>query len=187
MHPVLRSVFDSYSAAFSTRSADWCQLHPRQDERCWNAQQIIEHLVLTLRSSSRALEKRLERGRPTAARSTPVQWLLRIAVLSSGHMPRGVPAPIFARPDQLLWPPMNGEDLTQLLRQEIDPMDALLDTCRERFGPDRIASHILLGPLSADQWRRFHAVHMRHHLGQFRRIEQAIDEPVAHDVPSARV
>jgi hypothetical protein len=179
MHPVLCSVFDSYAAALSAQPADWCQLHPRQDDRFWSAQELIEHLVLTLRSSSGALEKRLERGRPTAARCTPVQWMVKTAVLSSGRMPRGVSAPVFARPDQLHWTPMNGAELVQLLRQEIDRMDALLDTCRQRFGLQRIASHFLLGPLRADQWRRFHTIHIRHHLGQLRRIESSIGQAAA--------
>jgi hypothetical protein len=186
MHPVLCSVFDSYAAALSAQSAEWCQLHPRQDDRLWSAQEVIEHLVLTLRSSSRALEKRLERGRPTAAHRTAVQWLLQMAVLSFGRMPRGAPAPAFARPDQLHWQPMKGTQLVDLLRHEIDQMDALLDRCRQRFGLQRVATHVLLGPLRADQWRRFHVIHLRHHLGQLRRIESSVSQPATQERSSAQ-
>jgi DinB superfamily len=185
MHAVLQQVFDSYRAELSGKPTDWCQLHPGQDERLWSAQEVIEHLVLTCRSTSRVLDKRLERGRPTADHSSPAQWLLQLFMLSFGRMPRGAPAPVFARPDQLHWPPMNGAELVDLLRQEIEPMDALLDRCRERFGLQRVATHFVLGPLRPDQWRRFHVVHLRHHLGQLHRLQEAISRPVAHEASVA--
>jgi len=186
MHAVLQQVFDSYRANLSGKPTEWCQLHPRQDDRLWSAQELIEHLVLTCRSTSRVLSKRLERGRPTADRSSPVQWLLQVILLSLGQFPRGTPAPVFARPDQLHWPAMNGAELVELLRQEIDQMDALLDECRQRFGLQRVATHFILGPLRPDQWRRFHVIHMRHHLGQLRRLEQSVGQPVAEEAHSAR-
>jgi hypothetical protein len=187
MHAVLQQVFDSWSADLSTASTEWCQMHPLQDERLWSAQELIEHLVLTLRSTSRVLSRRLERDRPTSDRSTIVQWILQIVVLSSGHMPRGAPAPSFARPDQLHWPPMNGAELIDLLRKDLEPMDALLDQCRQRFGLQRVATHIVLGPLRADQWRRFHVIHLRHHLGQLRRLRQSVGQPAAHQASPAHI
>ncbi len=187
MHPVLQHVFDSYRADLAGKPADWCQLHPLQDERLWSAQELIEHLVLTCRSSSRVLQKRLQRSQPTGDHSTPVQWLLQLLMLSFGRMPRGAPAPIFARPDQLHWPPMNGAELTELLRQEIDQMDSLIDQCRHRFGLQRVASHFVLGPLRPDQWRRFHVIHIRHHLDQLRRIEKSVGSTVAQETPSVQV
>jgi hypothetical protein len=102
-------------------------------------------------------------------------------------MPRGVPAQTFARPGQLHWQSMGGSELIELLRLEVDQMDSLLDRSRERFGIQRVASHYLLGPLRADQWRRFHVIHMRHHLGQLRRIESSVSQsapPVAHKRPA---
>jgi DinB superfamily len=187
MHAVLQQVFDSYRAELVRKPADWCQLHPGQDERLWSAQELIEHLVLTCRSSTRLLQKRIDRGQPTADHSTPPQWLLQMIMLSFGRMPRGAPAPLFARPDQLHWPQMSGAELVDVLRQEIDQMDSILDVSRQRFGLQRVASHFVLGPLRPDQWRRFHVVHMRHHLGQLRRIDQAVSRPVAREAPSARV
>jgi hypothetical protein len=186
MHAVLQQVFDSWSADLSAAPAEWCQMHPLQDDRLWSAQELIEHLVLTFRSTSRVLSKRLERGHPTSDRSTPVQWLLQMIVLSVGHMPRGAPAPAFARPDQLHWTPMNGSALIDLLRQEIDQMDALLDQCRQHFGLQRVATHFMLGPLRPDQWRRFHVVHLRHHLGQLRRLRQAVGQPAEHQAQPAQ-
>jgi Protein of unknown function (DUF1569) len=177
MHPVLQEVFDAYRPALADRPAAWCQLHPRQDERLWSAQELTEHLVLTCRSTSRELEKRLERGHPTRARSTPLQWFLQLVVLSFGRMPNGVPAPIFARPDQLHWSAVGGGELLERLHQEMEHMDERISECRQRFGIQRVASHFLLGPLRPDQWRRFHVIHIRHHLDQLKRIEKTVSDP----------
>jgi hypothetical protein len=184
MHAVLQQVFDSYVADLSGKPAEWCQLHPLEDERLWSTEELIEHLVLTCRGSSRVLQKRLDRGEPTGDRSTPTEWVLQMVMLSFGQMPRGVPAQTFARPGQLHWLPMTGTELIETLRQEIDQMDALLDQSRQRFGLQRVASHYVLGPIRPDQWRRFHVVHMRHHLGQLRRIESSAGKAAA---PVARV
>jgi hypothetical protein len=187
MHPVLQQVFDPWRVDLDGKPAVWCQLHPLQDERLWSAQEVIEHLVLTCRSSSRVLEKRLERGRPTSDHGTALQWFLQLIVLSLGRMPRGTPAPIFARPEQLHWPAMNGAELADLFRQELEHMDSLIDSCRRRFGIQRVASHFLFGPLRPDQWRRFHVVHIRHHFDQLRRIEKSVGPPVADEVSPLRV
>ena len=74
---------------------------------------------------------------------------------------------------------MNGRQLGDLLRQEIEAMDTMLDACRRKFGMERVATHPLLGPLRVDQWRRFHVVHGLHHLSQLRSvIEQVAPDPV---------
>jgi hypothetical protein len=174
MHPVLQEVYQSYSRPLAGKPAAWCQLHPGDDERHWSAQDLIQHLVLVCRSTSRVLETRLGRGKPTRGHGTVLQRLLQIVLLSFGHMPRGTPAPPFARPGQLSWPSMNGNELLEILGQEIDQMDRLLDDCRHRFGIQRAATHFLLGPLRVDQWRRFHVIHFRHHLQQLYRIEKAV-------------
>lgn len=177
MHPDLQQVFSAYGPALAGRSAEWCQLHPGPDDRQWSAQELIEHLVLTCRSTGRELEKRLERGHPTRARSTMLQRFLQLVVLSFGRMPDGVPAPIFTRPEQLHWSLMSGGTLLEKLREEMDRMDDHISECRQRFGIQRVASHFLLGPMRPDQWRRFHVIHIRHHLEQLKRIEKAVCNP----------
>lgn len=176
MHPVLQQVLDAYHPALTDRPAEWCQRHPGQNERQWSAQELIEHLVLTCRSTTRELEKRLDRGHATRARSTPLQWLMQLVVLSFGRMPHGVPAPIFARPEQLRWTPISGSELLERLREEMERMDGRITQCRQVFGIQRVASHFLLGPLRPDQWRRFHVIHIGHHLDQLKRIERSVND-----------
>jgi hypothetical protein len=60
-----------------------------------------------------------------------------------------------------------------MLEFEAERMDRTLRACRERFGIQPIASHRFFGPLRVDQWRRFHAIHVRHHARQVRAIRKA--------------
>ncbi len=174
MNPVLQQVCDAYGAALAPRPAAWCQLHPQGDQSAWSAQDLIEHLVLTMRNTRQLLEMRLERGRATRRRPALVEHLRRLAVLSLRRMPRGVTAPPFTCPGQTHWPGLSGAELAERLRQELAQMDQVIETCALRFGAQRIATHFQLGPLSAEEWRRFHGIHGRHHLRQLHRIEQRI-------------
>ena len=100
-------------------------------------------------------------------------------ILTFGDLPQGVPALEETMPVPGSFAAMDGRQLGDLLRQEIDAMDTLLDACRRKFGMERVATHPLLGPLRVDQWRRFHVVHGFHHLAQLRSvIEQVAPAPV---------
>lgn len=173
MDRAFQDISGAYLARLAGRSTGWCQLHPREDERQWSAQQVVEHLVLALRSAGRVLESRLEKGRPTRTRPTLLQRILRFSMLRLGRIPRGAPAPPFVRPGLLHWPPMDGSALADLLRQELEGHDALLDRCAAQFGERAAGVHFLLGPLNAEEWRRFHTLHFRHHLEQMERIVAA--------------
>lgn len=187
MSPELQQICDAYRAELAGKSRAWCQVHPREDDRQWTAQQLMEHLVLTLRTSSRVLESRLRRGRPTRSEPTLLERLLRFLILSRQRMPHGAAAPPFVRPGILCWPPMDGSELADLFRQEMDSLDAVLSQCEERFGRRPAATHFLLGPLRPDQWRSFHQVHCRHHLEQLHRIQREVnpDGAVQNDLISA--
>ncbi|MGB6134854.1 MAG: DinB family protein [Acidobacteriaceae bacterium] len=174
MDSELQAVCDAYRARLAGRPVEWCRLHPQADDRAWSPQEVVEHLVLALRSSAGVLQTRIEKGRPSQASATLVQRLRRTFVFTFRKLPRGAPAPPFVRPGLLHWQPMDGTALAEQFRREMDATDKVLATVRERFGSRRAASHFLLGPLSAGEWRRFHAIHCRHHLAQLQRIERAI-------------
>jgi len=184
MNPELQAVCDGYRARLAGRPVEWCRLHPRGDDHAWSPQQLVEHLVLAMRSSAQVLEARIEKGRPSRANATLIQGLRRTAVLTFRRLPRGIPAPPFVRPGQLDWPPMDGSALVSRFYSEVESTARVLTVFAESFGNSRAASHFLLGPLSAEEWRRFHVIHCRHHLAQLRRIESAIG-PAAPDEPAA--
>jgi hypothetical protein len=48
-------------------------------------------------------------------------------------------------------------------------METGFNDCECRFGSaTKILDHPILGPLTAEQWRKFHWVHGRHHARQIR-------------------
>ena len=64
---------------------------------------------------------------------------------------------------------MAGEDARQAISPELEKMASSLDYCERRFGArTKILDHPVIGPLTADEWRKFHWVHGRHHARQIR-------------------
>lgn len=174
MHHTFESIQNSYGEALDDLSAAEAEMHPGGDANQWCAWELIEHLVLTFRSTAAVLEERLRKGRPTEAHRTAeheARWRSTIMV---GRLPlTRSPEPV--RPGQLQMGALSGPELASQFRRELEKMDGLLDQCAEKFGPGPMASHFAFGPLSADQWREFHAVHTRHHLAQLSRILAGIN------------
>jgi Protein of unknown function (DUF1569) len=180
MHAVLERVVDQISGEVHLLDADAAQLHPNDLPYKWNAQQVIEHLVLGYRMTTEALETRLKKGRLSSKhRRTYLQWSLQMMILTFGAMPHGVPALEETMPKPGGFPAMSGRDLADLLRREMEAMDTVLDACRRRFGIERVGIHPFLGPLRVDQWRRYHTVHGHHHLAQLQSVlAQVAPDPV---------
>jgi hypothetical protein len=50
-----------------------------------------------------------------------------------------------------------------------------MSICEAKFGSRiKVLDHPILGPLSIDQWRRFHLVHGLHHVKQIRRLRREL-------------
>ena len=130
----------------------------------WSPAQILEHLLLTYKSTNRGLEKCLEQGASLANRATLKDRMATMLVVNLGYIPRGRKAPERAMPQG-----MSPDDVQQALVPALEKMAATLDDCERRFGVDaKIMDHPFLGPLTANQWRKFHWVHGRHHARQIR-------------------
>ena len=170
----MREAFDevrkSIAEAVGGLSVAEAQAHPDGDVNCWCVQQVIEHLLLTYQSTAGVLEDRLEKGRPTQAPITPEQEARWRATIARGRFPEGGKAPERVRPGQLQLGALSGAQLAERFETGIAKVDSLLNECEEKFGSQPMASHFAFGPLTVDQWRQFHAVHARHHLGQIGRI-----------------
>jgi hypothetical protein len=130
----------------------------------WNAAQILEHLFLTYSGTNRGLAKCLEQGAPLATRATLQQRMATFVVVYLRYLPEGRKAPARAIPRGM--PP---EEVRRAIEPELQKMGSGLDDCERRFGArTKIMDHPFLGPLTADEWRRFHWVHGRHHVRQIR-------------------
>jgi len=164
-------VVDQISSELRHLDTEATQLHPKGLAYKWNAQQVVEHLVLGYRLTTEALETRLKKGRLSGKHGrTYLQWALQMMILTFGAMPHGVPSMEETTPKPGSFPAMSGRELADLLCREIEAMDTMLDACRRRFGIEHVGIHPFLGPLRVDQWRRFHAVHGHHHLTQLRSL-----------------
>lgn len=130
----------------------------------WSARQILEHLFLTYMHTSRGLAKCLEQGAPLATRATPKDRLATLLVVNFGYLPEGRKSPERAVPRGM---PL--EEVQQAIAPELQRMGVGLDDCERRFGVrTKILDHPVLGPLTAEEWRKFHWVHGRHHARQIR-------------------
>jgi hypothetical protein len=69
--------------------------------------------------------------------------------------------------------PRSGSELTEAAGHYLSRLNTLCTQAETLFGANRCASHIVLGPLSVDQWRMFQLVHGRHHLKQIAAIRKA--------------
>jgi len=180
MHAMLEDLHQRYRKSLAGRDRDTCQLRPTRFLRSksdagskpWTTQEVIEHLLLTYRSTGALLDRYLERNSPSRQHATAKHRVLQFLVVRCGGFPRGANAPEFTQPGKSGLAPMSGEELAALLRSELEAMDAKLEKCRQAFGVNALAPHFAFGPLTADQWRRFHFVHGRHHLKQLARIRK---------------
>ena len=187
MHAVLRSAFSDVAAELGHFDAKSASIHPCGRPHCWSVQQVVEHLVLTMEATQIELEGRLEKGRvERRAQRTRPEWLLQLMVLSAGYMPKGVPATDATTPAAK--PESRGmRDLALQLETAIEMLDATFDRCRQRFGMERVGRHFLLGPLRVDQWRRYHVLHLRHHMKQIHAVRETLSVEVRHQPAMARV
>lgn len=171
MHAVLETVACRIERVVEGMDITSAQRTPGGMAHRWSSQQIVEHLVLSCRATRDELEARLQKGRVTRhQKRTKVQWTLQMMILTFGYFPAGTPAFDETLPMAGRFPPMQGRQLANLLREEFNAMDTVFDSCRRKFGMERVAVHPLLGPLRVDQWRRFHVVHGTLHLEQLQHL-----------------
>jgi len=165
MDSTLQRVQEAIEAATGGMSAQQLVQHP---EGKWSAAGILEHLSITFGGTARLMRKCLEGGKPLASAPTLKHRLATLLVTGWGYFPTGRSAPEFSRPKGL-----DGATALQTIRENLAAMDQGLAECEQRFGAGvKIADHVVLGPLTIPQWRRFHLVHTRHHMKQIARLRR---------------
>jgi len=128
----------------------------------WNSMQILEHLRLSYTATTKGLLRAMEAGQPQHGTLSLAQHLKCFYILRLGRFPAGIEAPQHTVPGQGL-----GDDPLRRFNDALVAMDATLADTEKRFGTrTRVLNHPVLGPLTAQAWRRFHQVHGRHHLKQ---------------------
>jgi hypothetical protein len=159
--------------ADSLRGLDPAQTQLRPAANRWSIQQIAEHLLLTYSATETAIEARLVKRTPTRARPNLTQHIAQYTLIRIGYFPTGRKAPQLVTPPSTSQP-LSGAQLIAAASDHLTRLDLLCNEAQEIFGPStRCASHMILGPLSLDQWRRFQLIHGEHHIKQIQAVRKA--------------
>jgi DinB superfamily len=151
--------------AISNMTAEELLRHP---EGKWSIAEILEHLLLTYKGTTKGLERCLQGGKPLASSPTLKQRVSAILVGTLGYFPNGRQAPDRTCPRGM--PPQ--EVIAQIFPQLI-AMDDLIAKCETRYGlRTLLLDHPIIGPLTGRQWRGFHGAHGRHHIKQIRQLRK---------------
>jgi hypothetical protein len=138
----------------------------RHPEGKWSAAEVLEHLYLTYTGTVKGFERCLDQGKPLAGSPTMKQRFRTAVVTAAGYFPGGREAPKVSRPKGT-----PTERVMADIGPQIAAMDQVISQCEARYGKGtRVVDHPVLGPLTAQQWRKFHWVHGRHHLKQIQRL-----------------
>lgn len=137
---------------------DW---HYSRDGQ-WSASLILEHLLLAFSATTKGLLKTMQAPEPFCRQQTWRDRAGRFYVLRLGRIPPGLKAAKNITPHQGL----PGNNL-RAFNDALVAMNTTLNDAERRFGKRTgILDHPMLGPLTAEEWRRFHMVHAEHHFRQ---------------------
>lgn len=173
MNSTLHQLQTEIASSVHALDAAQTQLRPPSNPGKWSIQQIVEHLLLTYTQTETAISSRLIKRTPTRAKSSIPQRVFQYAVTRCGYFPTGRAAPPFVIPQPTTYP-LSGEDLTKATEDHLTQLDLLFTEAETLFGSkSQCATHAVLGPLTVDQWRKFHLIHGKHHLKQISAIRKA--------------
>ena len=166
MHPVLKSALEPLAEQIEVLSIEEAQVVPLPGQGRWCAQQILEHLILTYGETVEAVNRQLRTGRVPRNRRNLLEFFLRVQTIGLGYMPKGIPAIRTVRPSEFT--PGDGASIAKRFLEAAETMDQVLVAARKKFGIQACGTHPLFGVMRVDEWRRYHAVHARHHANQLR-------------------
>ena len=169
MHPDLRKLETEVTNALRGLDAHNTQATPYEHPDKWSIQQIVEHLLFTYRGSIPAIVARVDKHSATRAKPTFRQRVGQFMIIRLGRFPSGRLAPEAVSPT-MPTTVQSGDELADRVRAKLQALDEVTARGEHLFGDRRAVSHIILGPLSMQQWRRFHLIHGLHHVKQIRAI-----------------
>ncbi len=159
MHPHLQQAAALLSHTAGALTPVELARHP---DGKWSAAEILEHLGLTFSRTADGMQRVLDTGAPAALRADGAQWVRTFIVVQCGYFPAGRRSPKEVLPA--------GCDPAEVLAgalANLTRMDGVLDAVAAAAGARaKVLKHPVIGPLSVDQWRKFHWIHTRHHARQ---------------------
>lgn len=164
MHPVLKSDLEPLAEQIATLSKEEAQVPPLPGQGRWCAQQIMEHLMLTYKLTSDSVSRQLKSNKVPRNRRNFLEFLLRVQSIGLGYIPDGVPAIRAFRPTAFT--AADGPSIAARFLETAEEMDSLLVAARKKFGIQVCGEHPFFGVMRVDEWRRYHALHAKHHKAQ---------------------
>ena len=136
----------------------------RTDPTRWSVAEIVEHLTRAYSGTAKGFERCIEKGGSLAGPATLAQGVRQFIVIDLGYFPEGREAPKHIVPTGELDLPT----VLDAVRRDLARLDEAAVRTRQAFGAGKMLDHPILGPLTIDQWLKFHVVHSRHHAKQIR-------------------
>jgi hypothetical protein len=163
----MRSYLDELSKALqdaTTGMSDDDLLRAPQGK--WCAAEILEHLRLTYTGTAKMLERNRDQQIIEPAPMDERMLAARTLIFEKGGFFEGLQAPPFATPKTAPDPQVRTRILDDLKR-----LAAAIDEAEQRRGQEaNLGNHFALGPLTGEQWQRFHYVHGCHHAKQIEKL-----------------
>lgn len=166
MDPLLEKLKEDLESAVEGMSSEQLSWHI---PGMWCAAEVLEHLYLSYTGTIKGFDLVVRRGKPLGTRASLTHRALCFVMVGLGHMPAGRKAPAVAEPKGL---PV--EKVRKEFGEKLAAMDAIIAHCEALYGRKvKMLDHPILGPLTAPQWRKVHAVHGRHHRKQLLQLRES--------------
>lgn len=171
MSLLLQSVLDEINNTIEGMSDEQFRWHPPAK---WSTAQILEHLALAFSATEEKMASVLSQSGTAALPGQNFrQRIGALLVLRFNYIPPGRKAPEHIVPRGI-----DPDEAVQAARAALLRLDKAITECETRFGGKAtILMHPILGPLNANDWRKFHKVHALHHVNQIVELRVKMRKP----------
>ncbi|MCU1284566.1 MAG: DinB superfamily protein [Acidobacteriales bacterium] len=167
MNPIFAETLAAIDGATNCMTEEQLTFHP---EGKWSTAEILEHLSLAFGGTAKGFERALSEGKPLGDLPTLRQRLQCFVVLNVGYFPHGRKSPPMVAPKGQL----GGMEAMAQIRENLRRLDEMHGACEKKISRERcIANHPVLGPLTFNQWPKFHRIHTLHHMKQVAALRAA--------------
>jgi hypothetical protein len=161
VHAYLQRAHDALQDASARLTLEQLTVRPQGK---WTIAEILEHLSRAFSFSAAGARRAMSAHAASSRRPTPRQRFRAFVVIGCGYLPTGVESPKMVLPVGI-----DPATALPVVMETLQDMNAALDAAALQFGTHvKLMDHPILGPLSIDEWRRFHWIHTRHHVRQIR-------------------